>query len=208
MSVRLILAGLLLLPAAVPAAVEVTPLVGYREGSFEINTGVVCVQPPCPSFAESEGSPLYGATLDVPLYDSLQFELLVNRQSTELTFRDSLSSPRNSLAAIDLDVTHLHAGLLYGWELDRVEPFITGGFGRTWIDSKFGLIRDIDLERWSGSLGGGVRMPFKGSDRYALRIEARGYWVDLPSERVNQEFIALDDQLTQLETSVGFSVKF
>ena len=206
MRTRLFLAGLLM-PAAVMAAVEITPLAGYRSGELDIDTGVVCVQSPCPTFAESEGSALYGAVLDVPLSDVYRFELLANRQASELAFRDSLQGSPNALET-DLDVTHLHAGIMRLWRAQPVEPFVAVGVGRTWLDSPLGITGGIDMERWSGSLGGGVRYPFGDTDRFALRVEGRGYWVDLPENRRSGQVTLLDDRLTQIETSVGLTFSF
>ncbi len=207
MRARLFLATLLV-PMAAMAAVEVTPLVGYRSGELEIDTGIACVQSPCPTFAESENSPLYGAIVGVPLNDDYQFEVLVNRQTSDLIFSDSLQGRPNAAPAEDFDVTHLHVGLMRLWQLERLQPFVAAGVGQTFIDSSFRAIGGIDLQRWSGSVGGGVRFPLGDSDRFALRAEARGYWVDLPAGRQNNNFVALDERLTQLETTVGVTFKF
>ena len=198
----------LLIPVAAVAGVEVTPQLGYGSGGFDIETGIACIQAPCPSYAESESGPLYGAILGVPLSEVFQFEVLVNRQASELAFRDGRDLPRNAVPGVDLDVTHLHAGLQRLWKLKRFEPFVAGGLGRTWIDSPFAVLDGIDLERWSGSLAGGARIPLDASDRYAVRLEARGYLVDMPEERVDNNYIALDRRLTQLETTVGLSFRF
>lgn len=209
MRARLLLASLLM-PAAAMAAVEVTPQIGYRSGGLEITTGVVCVQSPCPSFAESENSELYGAILGVPLNDVYQFELLVNRQPSELRFQDSLRGPQNGLSAVDLDVTHIHAGIQRLWRLSKVEPFASAGAGQTQIDARSPLVGSIDFERFSGSVAGGVRVPLGPSDRYALRLEARGYLVDFPDDReLGRDFVrSLEGDLAQFETTFGVTFKF
>ncbi len=212
MRARLMLAGLLV-PAAAMAAVEVTPLAGYRAGGLELQTGIACVQPPCPSFAESEDSALYGAIVGVPINDAYQFEVLVNRQPSELAFRDSLSAVRSPLPIVDFDVTHLHAGVSRSWRLASFQPFVGVGAGQTWIDAStgaIGLIGDVDERRWSASAAAGARVPLGSSDRFGLRLEARGYLVDIPSRGFGQgEFPrALEDDLTQIETSVGLTFRF
>ncbi len=90
-----------------------------------------------------------------------------------------------------------------------MQPFAALGAGQTWIDSGAGLIGAVDLQAWSGSVAGGIRMPLGDSNRYALRVEARGYWVDLPGDRVvGDEFVrALESDLTQIETTVGLTFR-
>lgn len=188
-----------LLPAATTAALEVTPLVGYSSGGFEFATGVVCIQSPCPSYAESESSLQLGAALGVDLNDRLQVELLVTRQPGELAFRDSSSGPRNGLPKADLDLTHLHVGLLRSWSLSSVEPFgvLAAGLTRIAGDRVDGLDA-IDDDRFSASLAGGVKIPLR--ERLALRVEGRGTWIDAP-ERLGGETV-------QLAASTGIAFRW
>ena len=99
-------------PAAAAARVEITPQVGYRSGGIETATGIVCVQAPCASFAESEDDLLVGVAVDVPLGDGFQFEISASYQPTTLAFTDSPGGPPNRIPRVDLDVTHLHARVL------------------------------------------------------------------------------------------------
>lgn len=186
-------------PAPATAALEVTPLVGYGSGGFEFSTGVVCVQSPCPSYAESESSLQLGAALGVDLRDRLQLELLVSRQPGQLAFRDSSAGPRNGLPEADLDLTHLHAGLLRSWSLSSVEPFAVLGAGLTRIEGdRIGGMNVVDEDRVSASLGGGVKVPLR--ERLALRVEGRGFWIDAPR--------SLGGETVQVEASTGISFRW
>ena len=209
MRARLLLASLLM-PAAALAAVEVTPQVGYRSGSFEITTGVVCVQSPCPSFAESEDSELYGALVGIPFNDRYQFQLLVNRQPSELTFVETPRGRSNGLAAVDLDVTHVHVGVQRSWRLAAVQPFVAGGVGQTRIEARSPLLGSIDSDRFSGSAAAGALIPLGSDERFGLRLEARGYLVDFPEDRqLGSDYIrAFQSDLTQFETTVGVTFRF
>lgn len=207
MRARLLLAGLLVSAAAM-AAVEVTPLAGYRAGGVEIDTGIICVTLPCASFAESDDSVLYGAILGVPLNDNYQVEVLVNRQPTDLVFAESLGGGRNALSTVDFDVTHLHAGIMRLWRLRSFEPFVAVGAGQTWLDGS--SAGRFDDRRWSGSAAAGARVPLGASERYFVRLEARGYLVDMPSGGFGQGGFprSVESNLTQLETTVGVSLRF
>lgn len=210
MLARLVVLASLLVPSVALAAVEVTPLAGYRAGGLEIETGTLCVTLPCPTFAESDDSALYGAIVGLPINDRYQFELLLNRQPSELVFTEGPGVPRRSLGTTDFDVTHVHAGVLRRWRLSSFEPFVSVSGGQTWIDANSFLIGNLDENLWSGSVAAGARVPLGKADRFGLRLEARGYLVDIPSGGLgDSEFPrALEDDLTQLETSVGVTFRF
>ena len=209
----------LLLASAGWAEVELTPRVGYRSGGFDVTTDIVCIQapiqPPCPTFAESEDDLLYGLVLDVPVRRNLQLELLVDHQPTSLVFRDFLGVGPASYPRADLDITHVHAGVLRSWRPSSVEPFVVLGAGRSWLrsDPVVPGVR-VDWQRPSASLGAGAKIGLGSSDRLALRLEARGYWVDLPRADYRGPLLPLEgvrrlsSDLRQLEATTGLSIKF
>lgn len=198
------------LPALAGAQVELTPQVGYRSGGLDVTTGVVCVQAPCPSFASSEPDLLMGAVLDVPLRQGLQLELLFNRQPTTLSFSDSPGGRDNGIPSTDLDITHLHAGLLHAWNLSSWEPYVVLGAGQSRLesDAASGVTPGgFSTDRFSASLGGGAKIGLGRGDRFGLRLEARGYWVDAPRSLAGEGFLTLRDELTQFETTTGLTFK-
>ncbi len=168
-------------PAA--SAVELVPFAGYRDGGVRFATGIACFDSPCPSFAAAENGPLYGLAVDIPLRDRLDVELLLSRQSTELVLTDSPfepSRPFGPLPNVDMSVTHLQGGLLRHWEVGAFEPFAAFGLGVTRLSSDPlpAVNTGIDSNRFSASLGAGVRRSL--SERVGLRLEVRGYRVDMP----------------------------
>ncbi len=200
----------LMIPAAAAAKVEITPQVGYRAGGLDTTTGIVCLQQPCPSFAESENDLLFGATVDVPLRNGFQFELLLNHQPTSLAFLDRPGDTANSIAKADLDVTHLHAGLLKSWKLSKFEPFVVLGAGQTRLESARLLPvlgRGFELDRFSASLGAGAKIGLGNGERFGVRFEARGYWVDTPGQLMADALMVKRNDFTQFETTTGLTFK-
>lgn len=201
-----------LLPEVALAEREITPLVGIRQGTVEFSTGIGCVALEgvrCPFFAKSDDSSTIGVLVDLPVRDRLDIELLVNRQASELTFRDNvgelpLSADR---ARADLDVTHLQAGLRWSWELGRFRPFGAFGAGFTRLESDPLFNGSIGITRASASLAAGARVRL--GERVGLRLEARGYRVDLPSELgPHMPLLRQGDDLEQTELTTGLAVRF
>ncbi len=180
------LACLLTLAVLAPTAagaVELAPFAGYRDGGVRFATGIFCLDSPCPSFAAAENGPIFGLIADLPLRERLDVELLLSRQSTELVLTDAPfepSRPFGPLPNVDMRVTHLQAGLLRHWSVGTFEPFAAFGLGVTRLESDRlpAVNAGIDSDRFSASLGAGVRRSI--SERIGVRLEVRGFRVDMP----------------------------
>jgi hypothetical protein len=196
--------ALLLLPAAAfaqPGRFELTPTGGYRlEGDFEARSGDV-FDPDLN--VEVDASGVFGLIFDIPLADSWQLEILANRQQSKFVVDRGLLNPSDTLG--DVDLTVLQAGFLFYWGGGQVQPFVTAAAGLTRIDPKFNDLSSDD--RFSASLGGGVKMFFGGN--LGLRFEARGYWTDLDTG-FDDRFDRYDsgDGLYQGEASAGLIIAF
>ena len=196
--------ALLLLPAAgfaQPGRFEITPTAGYRlEGDFDAQSSRNF--DPDLNVQVDEGA-TYGVLFDIPLTENWQVELLANRQRTSFEVDEGLLSPATELG--DVDLTFLHAGILLQWGLGQVNPFLTASGGIARIDPKFNELEADN--RFSASFGGGVKIFF--SENIGLRLEARGYWVDLDTGfRDRYDRYDSGDGLTQGEGSVGLIIAF
>jgi hypothetical protein len=146
---------------------DVTPLVGYRAGGeFED------VDPESDiAFDLDEGSS-FG--LDLGLYrdPSSFYEVLYTRQESGIDSDDPV------IGSVDVATEYLHFGgtLLFTDEYWFV-PWLSLTVGVTRLDPDGGF--DSETE-FSGSLGGGVRMPF--SDRVAANVGVRGYLTFVDSD--------------------------
>lgn len=199
---RVFFAFLFLIPTALLAqgssGFELTPTVGYRLSSdFDAATGDLF-----DTDVEIEESTSFGATFDIPLgSDGWKLELLANRQESSFIVDRGLFDPELELGDVILDT--LHAGFLYQWGLGQVEPFIVFAGGLTRIDPQF---ESAGAEnRISGSLGGGVKIFF--ADNVGLRLEARGYWIDLDDTEFGRRYDS-EDALVQTEGSAGLIIAF
>jgi opacity protein-like surface antigen len=202
----------LLLPAAASAQrgyidrgrFEITPFAGYRlQGDFEASGtddtfGDLDV--------EVEEGGVYGVLLDIPLNRNWAIELLANRQESSFVLDEGLLDPETELG--DVNLTYLHAGILFQWGDGQVNPFITGSLGIARIDPQFGGLDSDD--RFSTSFGGGVKIFL--ADNVGLRLEARGYWTDLGTDFDDDDrfdrFEDDSDGLFQGEGSVGLIIAF
>lgn len=208
-----VLALVTLLPSVALADREITPLVGLRQGpSVEFSSGIGCIALDgirCPIFARSDGdSTALGFLVDLPIRDRLDFELLVNRQSTELVFHDGAGVVplEPGRAGDDLEVTHVHVGARRSWDIGRLEPFGAIGAGFTMLESGRLPGGTVDLTRGSASLAGGARVRL--SERLGLRLEARAYRVDLPDELAPFMTRMSAEKLDQTEITTGLAVRF
>lgn len=207
--VRTILVVALLAPAASAGGAELTPYLGWRAGGPEYLTGIFCVQPPCPTSAETGNDWLWGGSFRMPLAGRWEFEMLANRQSTELNTVDHLQVVRlvpegtefdtfTNLPSLGLRMTHLHAGLVYSWKLRSFEPYAALGAGFTRLDT--GPHPNLDLrpdgDEFSASLAAGLDVPLTG--RFGARVESRAYSVDLPAQ--------LGGRFVQSEIVTGITV--
>ena len=149
---------------------EFTPFVGGRVGgSFDVPTG------------EGNGSSVdlgngasYG--IDLGLYRDNQsfYELLYSTQSTNLDSKDPV------LHDVDLTVSYLQFGgtLFFPQDNDFFVPYMSLTIGATFMEPDY---RGYDSEtKFSGSLGGGIRIPF--NDNVSLNLGLRGYLTLIDSD--------------------------
>jgi hypothetical protein len=215
---RLAAIGMLAAFAAAPAVAadwELTPTVAHRSTGYECTggEGVIATTsvfpPPTCAFvhAEAEDSAAFGVVLGVGVGRHLQVELLASRQETEIDQRllpgvQTLAEDFGLFAPLstpDFAVTHLQAGVARSWGEGTARPFVGVAVGGSRVDSDDPQ-RGIDFEEdaFSASVGAGFKMYF--SERLGLRLEARGYWVDLDSD--------LGGDFTQSEAGAGLILRF
>jgi len=207
--------------AAAPAAAagwELTPTVAYRStgyectGDEEVQTFSISNFPSdtC-SFVhgEADDGAAFGAILGVDVGRNLQVEVLANRQETVDVPLDFILPIETLLGDLELfvplstpelTVTHLQVGLARTWGDGVVRPFagVAVGASRVDADDPEQHIIDFEEDAFSASLGAGLKLFF--SERLGLRLEARGYWVDLSSD--------LGGDFTQTEAGVGVILRF
>ncbi|MGH8285200.1 MAG: outer membrane protein [Steroidobacteraceae bacterium] len=141
-----------------PPAFEITPFISYRTGGdFEVSsTG---------EEVDLEDSRTFALALNLRIDEGSQYELFYSKQNTELERGSSLGS-------VDVEVEYLHVGgTLTVDDTQRFKPYIVGTLGATRFSPDPPQARDET--RFSVSVGGGLRVPF--SERFSLRLEARGY---------------------------------
>jgi hypothetical protein len=160
--------GTAISPAAAETKYELTPFVGYRAGGefedFLLGTDL-----------EINQSSSYGLILDIPLGGGSQLEILWSRQSTEL----DAGGPLVSQPLFDIDIDYLHVGGVYNWgyEEDKIRPFLLGTLGVTILSPE---PSSLDSEtNFSAGFGGGVKV--FASDHIGFRFEGRGYLTFLDS---------------------------
>lgn len=191
-----ILALLLLFPLAAVAAVEITPMAGYRfGGNLEDQDGVN---------VDLESGASGAIAIDFDYERNSQIELFWSRQKS--TIGDNPGFPRFDL---DIDYFHLGGTVLFPDEFDFV-PYGAGGVGVTVFtpDSP-----GFDTEtRFSVSVGGGIKyFPF---EHVGLRLEGRGYVTWFPesgalycSDNTCTAYLE-GDALLQFEGLAGVIVRF
>ncbi len=195
---------LLLLPAATAMAqsrrFELTPMVGYRfKGEFTANSDLFNHN----LDVRIDDSETYGVVFDVPLTENWQLEILANRQNSSFIVDEGLFAPERNLGDVTID--YINAGFLFQWGPGQVVGFVSGGAGLARVDPDFPEVAAEN--RFSGNLGGGVKILF--SPNVGLRLEGRGYWVDLNTgfegryDRFNS-----DEGLYQGEASAGLIIAF
>ncbi|HEX2644677.1 MAG TPA: outer membrane beta-barrel protein [Thermoanaerobaculia bacterium] len=197
----------LLLPAGAGAQVarfEITPTVGYRfNGDLDVtDNGETLFD----RNAEIEESAVYGVTVDVPLNQSWQLELLANRQDSSFIVDPGLFTPTQELG--DVRLSYYHVGLLYQWGLGQVNPFFTFSGGLARIEPEFSQLEAEN--RFSASIAGGVKIFL--SRNVGLRLEGRGYYTNLDTTLDDDDDRFRDrsdsDALYQGEASAGLIISF
>ncbi len=128
---------------------------------------------------EVKDSEAFGVTFDIPLGSAIQLELLASRQSSELRFDRGLFGGTTGVA--DFDVSYYHVGILWQFGDHRISPFVVASLGVGNLNP--GVPGASSENRFSGSLGGGVKVFF--SDNVGLRFEGRGFFTDLGNSDSN-----------------------
>ena len=185
---------------------EFTPFVGGRiGGGFD-----VVAADDTSSSVDLDAGISYG--LDLGLYGDSQcfYELLYSTQTTSLDSADPL------LDGVDLRIDYLQFGgtALFPQEGDFFVPYLSLTIGATLMEPDAG---GYDSEtKFSGSIGGGVRIPF--NDNVALNLGVRGYLTFIDSDT---DLFCVSNALQagclvrssgstffQAEGQVGLSVRF
>lgn len=164
------------LGASAQPVIEITPTVGFRWGG-EIRAGETTT---LDRDADLDEGYSLGLVVDIPVSDRLQVELLADHQRTGL---DSGTLFGPSDRQFDLDIDYYHVGALYQWKTARVTPFVVGSMGIADLQPRDGL--NSSTRRFSGSLGGGVKIPF--SPNIAIRFEGRAFWTDTGDTRFDDD---------------------
>jgi len=169
----LAMAGLFAAPLAAQAdspRFEFTPFVGGRMGgSFDVTAA-----DGTSSSADLDAGASFG--LDLGLYrdDRSFYELLYSTQTTSFDSTDPL------LDRVDLRVDYLQFGgtAFFPQDSDHFMPYLSLTIGATLMEPDSGA---YDSEtRFSGSIGGGFRIPF--NDNVSLNLGVRGYLTLLDSD--------------------------
>lgn len=157
---------------------ELTPTLGYRwGGDIQIDERAFRYQV---FDVALDGSGSYGLRLNIMVSRKLQFELLASKQDTQLDDSQGLFGEVPSgfvgpgkLDVLNVNLTHLHAGLRWFLGHGDFQPYLVGSAGVTHIEPNVRLGDDQGL---SASLGTGLKMNV--TDRFGLLFEGRLFWVD------------------------------
>ncbi len=164
------------LGASAQPVLEITPTVGFRWGG-EIRAEDTTT---LDRDADLEEGHSLGLVIDIPVTEHLQIELLADHQRTGL---DSGTLFGPSDRQFDLDIDYYHVGALYQWTTARVKPFVVGSMGIANLDPRDGF--NSSTRRFSGSLGGGVKIPL--SANIGVRFEGRAFWTDTGDTRFDDD---------------------
>lgn len=175
---------------------ELTPHISYHfSGHFNPEASA-----PMGSSLELDNGPALGVTFDIPMSSSLQLELLLNAQRSDLFADSGIFGP--DIKTIETDITYAHVGLLAQFGRPEVTPYFVISGGITHIDPKLkGAGAD---DRFSISFGTGVKLFF--TPWFGMRLEARGFWTELDNYEVScsgNTCYDYKDYLSQGEASVG-----
>lgn len=166
--------ALLMLLAAVPSAradvrAEITPFVGYRmSGGFDVEradgTGTESV--------DVEDSSAWGVDVGIYARPDAFYEFLYSRQTTNLDSSDP------AIAGVDVTTEYFQFGgtAFFPGEQWAV-PYLSLTIGATRYSADQGYDSDT---KFSGSLGGGMRLPF--NDNFAATLGVRGYLTLIESD--------------------------
>ena len=170
---RKVIAILFLLAPALAYAqsdgVELTPSYGFRWGGklYAQDSSLITHD------VDIKSSDTYGLSVDVPVTDHLQIELMATRQSTTFGNDGGLFTP--SAGDVDIDITYSHVGMLWQFPQRDWAPYVVYSIGVGHINPN--LAGATSENRFSASVGGGFKLRL--AEHLGLRIEGRGYWTDL-----------------------------
>lgn len=166
--------ALILLLTAVPSAradvrAEITPFVGYRmSGSFDVEladgSGTESV--------DVEDSSAWGIDVGVYATPDAFYEFLYSTQTTNLDSRNP------AVAGVDVTTEYFQFGGTAFFPAEQWPvPYLSLTIGATRYSADQGYGSDT---KFSGSLGGGLRLPF--NDNLAATLGVRGYLTLIESD--------------------------
>jgi hypothetical protein len=166
--------ALILLLPAVPSAradvrAEITPFVGYRmSGSFDVEladgSGTQGV--------DVEDSSAWGIDVGIYATPDAFYEFLYSTQTTNLDSRDP------AIAGVDVTTEYFQFGGTAFFPAEQWPvPYLSLTIGATRYSADQGYGSDT---KFSGSLGGGLRLPF--NDNIAATLGVRGYLTLIESD--------------------------
>ena len=146
------------------SAIEITPLVGHRNGGDFVDTETDITH-------TIEGSEMYGLIIGWPLDKNHDMEIYYSHQSSKLKSVNVTIPTIASTTDIPLTVDYLHiGGTAPITDTGPVLTFVTGGLGFAYLSPDIsGLQSDL---RASFSIGLGLKYLF--TENIALRLETRG----------------------------------
>ena len=203
------LALILLLPT-VPAAradvrAEITPFVGYRmSGNFDVEladgSGTESV--------DVEDSSAWGIDVGIYATPDAFYEFLYSTQTTNLDSRNA------AVSGVDVTTEYLQFGGTAFFPAEQWPvPYLSLTIGATRYSADQGYGSDT---KFSGSLGGGLRLPF--NDNFAATLGVRGYLTLIESD--TSIFCKSDSEAAgclvrssgstffQAEATLGLTVRF
>ncbi len=221
--VLILLVPALLAPLTISAqqrSVQLTPTVGFNwSGSIDIEERAFR-QRDYPVGIDGGGS--YGLRLDFPMSDAFSIQLLALRQDTQLDDGQGLFGedpsfivPPGTNDLLDVDITYLHAGLVWHLTQSMYQPYLAASAGIGIVDPALSLESD---EGFSVSVGGGLKMHL--SERLGLLFDVRVLYIDTDATvSATDQFDHIDctdpctytyryqDDLTQSAVSFGLILK-
>lgn len=181
---------------------ELTPFVGYTWGG----TIFADTTPVFRQDVDAQSSANVGLNFGLPLGNSsMKLELMVDHQSTTLGHGGELFVPGNQVA--DFAVTYYQAGLQIPFAQSRTAtPYLVVSLGGATLDPQ--VQGATSSTRFAGSFGGGVKFPI--NYMFAVRVEGRGFWTDVPRGSRDNCFFgcSTDHSFTQGQVNLGFVFSF
>jgi hypothetical protein len=195
-------------------------MASYRTGDYRLQRDLAClaIYEECTLRADGRDDPAFGLLVGVGLAPGWQLEVLANRQESEVEASTRLIAPPGSAIPslqlteeLDFEATHLHVGASRAWGEDSLQPFVSAALGASRVE-----MPAVQGVRTVGFSGG--EFPFEGlsedvlsasaaaglkihlSSGIGVRLEARGYWIDLPHDA--------GGSFTQAEAAAGLILRF